>query len=177
MIGCLRTYLKRFRRDETGNAVVEFAMLVPIFIFFMMASVEVGLMSIRNTMLERNLDQTVRWIRLNTGAAPTHAELKQMICATQVVPNCLENLQLEMVRRNIRNWEALPAQVSCTDRSLEVQPMANLSFGLDNELMILRACAKYEPIFPSTWFTNELSLDEAGDTRLIAMTAFVQEPR
>ena len=42
MIGGLRTYLKRFRRDETGNAVVEFAMLVPIFIFFMMASVEVS---------------------------------------------------------------------------------------------------------------------------------------
>jgi hypothetical protein len=55
--------------------------------------------------------------------------------------------------------------------------MANMSFGMDNELMILRACAKYEPIFPTSWFPNELTLDEAGDARLMAMTAFVQEPR
>jgi Flp pilus assembly pilin Flp len=177
MICRTTSFLRRFKRDENGNAVVEFALLVPIFIFFMMAAVEVGMMSIRNTMLERGLDQTVRWIRLNTGAAPTHNELKQMICAQEVVPDCMENLQLEMVRRDIRNWQALPTEVSCTDRALDVQPMANLSFGMDNELMILRACAKYEPIFPSTWFTNELTLDESGDARLIAMTAFVQEPR
>lgn len=177
MIARIATYLRAFRRNEDGNAVVEFALLVPIFIFFMMAAVEVGLMSIRNTMLERGLDQTVRWIRLNTGAAPTHAELKQMICSHEVVPDCMENLQLEMVRRDIRNWQDMPSEVSCSDRSLEVQPMANLSFGTDNELMILRACAKYQPIFPSTWFTSELALDEAGDAHLIAMTAFVQEPR
>ena len=177
MIRPTTSFLRRFKRDEDGNAVVEFALLAPIFIFFMMAAVEVGLMSIRNTMLERGLDQTVRWIRLNTGAAPTHADLKEMICAEEIVPDCMENLQLEMVRRDIRNWQDLPADVACTDRSLDVQPMANLSFGMDNELMILRACAKYEPIFPSTWFTNELTLDESGDARLIAMTAFVQEPR
>jgi Flp pilus assembly pilin Flp len=173
----LTKFIRAFKRDETGNAVVEFALLVPIFIFFMMAAVEVGLMSIRNTMLERGLDQTVRWIRLNTGAAPTHDQLKEMICTYEVVPDCMDNLQLEMVRRDIRNWQDLPTEYACTDRSLEVQPMANMSFGMDNELMILRACAKYEPIFPTSWFTNELTLDEAGDARLMAMTAFVQEPR
>lgn len=177
MMARLTTFICRFNRDEDGNAVVEFALLVPIFIFFMMAAVEVGMMSIRNTMLERGLDQTVRWIRLNTGAAPTHAQLKQMICAQEVVPDCMDNLHLEMVRRDIRNWQDLPSDLACTDRSLEVQPMANLSFGMDNELMILRACAKYAPIFPSTWFTAELTLDEAGDAHLVAMTAFVQEPR
>ena len=177
MMQRLATYLKSFRKDESGNAVVEFALLTPIMIFFLMAAVEVGLMSIRNTMLERGLDETVRWVRLNTGAAPTHEQLKEMICAREVVPDCMDNLQLEMVRRDIRSWQALPAQFSCTDRSLEVQPMANLSFGMDNELMVLRACVKYEPIFPSTWFTNELTLDDAGDAHLLAMSAFVQEPR
>lgn len=171
------SYLRRFQRDDRGNSAIEFALLVPIFLFFMMSAVEVGMMSIRNTYLERGLDQTVRWIRLNTGASPTHAQLKEMICAENIVPDCLENLQLEMVRRDIRNWQDLPTEVACTDRALEVQPMANLSFGMDNELMILRACAKFQPIFPSSWLASGMIQDEAGDAHLFAMTAFVQEPR
>lgn len=177
MITRLASFGRAFLRKEDGNAVVEFVIVVPVFLFFMVSAAEVGMMSIRNTLLEKGLDQTVRWVRLNTGAAPTHDELKAMICSTEVVPDCMDNLHLEMIRRDVRDWQALPSEFTCTDRSLEVQPMAELSFGMDNELMVLRACAKYEPLFPGTWFTDELVVDDAGDAHLVAMSAFVQEPR
>lgn len=177
MIGAVSSFIARFRKDDAGNATVEFAILAPVFLFFMMAAVEVGMMTLRSTMLERSLDQTVRWVRLNTGAQVTHAQLKTMLCSHNIVPNCETNVHLEMIDRDLRNWSDISPSATCTDRSLEVQPVSDPEPGVDNELMVLRACAKFQPIFPSSWFTSQLVLDDAGDARIVAMTAFVMEPR
>jgi Flp pilus assembly pilin Flp len=173
----MKNFLRRTREDESGNTVVEFAIMVPVFLVFLMMTVEVGLMTIRSTLLERAMDETVRYIRLNTGAAPTHDDLKARICSLNIVPDCADNLKLEMIVRDIRNWEELPTEYTCTDQSEEIEPMGGYSFGMDNELVILRACAKFTPSFPGTSFATSLTLDGAGDARLTSMTAFVQEPR
>ncbi|GAA6207142.1 hypothetical protein NBRC116601_04350 [Cognatishimia sp. WU-CL00825] len=169
--------LRFFRKSEDGNAAVEFAIMFPVLLVFLMMSVEVGLMTLRHTMLERAMDDTVRWVRLNTGGAPTHEELKARICEYNVVPDCATNLHLEMVVRDVRNWTDLPSTFACTDASETIAPMSEYSFGMDNELVVLRACAKYTPIFPSSKFASALQTDGAGDTSITAMTAFVQEPR
>lgn len=87
----------------------------------------------------------------------------------------MENLQLEMVCCDICNWQVLLIEVFCIDCVLDVQFMVNLSFGMDNEFMILCVCVKYEFIFLSIWFINEFILDELGDVCLIVMIVFVQE--
>ncbi|SHH71815.1 TadE/TadG family type IV pilus assembly protein [Cognatishimia maritima] len=169
--------LRNFRLKEDGNAAVEFVIMAPLLLILMLASVEIGMMTIRNSLLERAMDDTVRWVRLNTGAAPTHAELKTMICEYNVVPDCETNLQLEMLVRDLRSWEVLPASYTCTDRAEEILPMSEFSLGEDNELVVLRACAKFEPLFPNALFASVLSKDGAGDAALTYTTAFVQEPR
>ena len=177
MIKAIASFARKFRKDDTGNATVEFAILAPVFLFFMMAAVEVGMITLRSTLLERGLDQTVRWVRLNTGSQVTHAQLKDMICQNNFMSDCASNMHLEMIDRDLRNWNDLPRTATCTDRSLDVQPVSNPQPGVDNELMVLRACAKFQPIFPSSWFTSQLVRDQAGDVRIVAMTAFVMEPR
>ncbi|MDC0736854.1 TadE/TadG family type IV pilus assembly protein [Cognatishimia sp. SS12] len=169
--------LRAFRREDAGNIATEFVVMVPILLLALMAGVEIGIMTIRQTMLERSLDETVRWIRLNTGASPTHEELKAMVCQYGVVPDCQENLTLELLPRNLRAWEALPEDYACIDKSTEITPMSEYSFGMDNELVIIRACAKFEPIFPGTSFAAALTQDDAGYASITKMTAFVQEPR
>lgn len=175
----INQYLRRFRRDEAGSVeTVAFAIWLPLIIFTLLAALEVGAYTARATMLERALDQVVRTIRLSTGSAPQHSQIKDMICDRAVIlPNCEENLRLEMVQRDLRNWAVLPATADCTDNSLEVAPVRAFENGLENQLMVMRACAKISPIFPLTWWAEAVHKDQAGDYALLAATSFVQEPR
>jgi len=169
--------LRKFRSAEDGALAFDFVLWFPFFLAVMLLGVEVGLLTIKHVKLERSMDQTVRYVRLNTGASPTHEELKARICATNPVPNCSENLLLEMQVRDLRNWEELPETYACTDRSEEITPMSEFSHGLDNELIVMRVCAKFEPLFPSSLFGSALEKDGAGDAMITKSTAFVQEPR
>jgi len=173
----IKTLLRRLRRDETGTATVEFVIVFPFFLGVLLSSFELSLITMRETMLERALDLTVREIRLETGSAPQHDEIKTRVCnRAPVIPDCEANLRLEMIQIDPRNWSSPEEQFDCTDQSEDVQPVRNFVNGMDNELMLLRACAKFEPIFPGAGIGKQLSKDGAGMAALIAASAFVQEP-
>ena len=93
-----------------------------------------------------------------------------------MIPNCENALRLEMVRIDLRDTVSMPGTADCSDSSEEVQPVRSFVNGQENELMILRACAKFDPIFPTTGLGKQLKKDGAGQFALIAMSAFVQEP-
>ncbi len=169
--------LRNFRRSEDGTLAFDFVLWFPFFLALMLLGVEVGLLAIKHVKLERSMDDTVRYVRLNTGGAPSHDDLKTMICSTNPVPNCSENLLLEMQAQDLRSWQPLPETYACTDRSEAILPMSEFSHGMDNQLMVLRVCAKFQPLFPASLFGNALVKDGAGDARITKSTAFVQEPR
>lgn len=175
----LKLHLRRFAREESGSVeTVAFALWMPMIVLILLTMLEVGTYTARSTMLERAVDQTVRSIRLETGAAPQHEAIKALICARAVIlPNCATNLRLEMVQRDPRSWSDLPATVDCVDNALEVAPVREFTNGESNELMVLRACAKITPLFPVTFLASSVQKDAAGDYALIAATSFVQEPR
>lgn len=170
--------INRFRRDEAGSVeTISFAIWMPLIVLVLLTALEVGAYTARATMLERAVDMVARDIRLGTGSAPQHDAIKTQICERAVlVPSCETNLRLEMLQRDPRNWQALPATADCTDASLPVAPVRGFETGQSNELMVLRACAKVSPIFPITWFSEAIHVDAAGDYSLIAATSFVQEP-
>lgn len=168
-----------FRRDESGSSqTIAFAIWLPMIIVTLLTALEVGAYTARATMLERALDLVVRDIRLGTGSAPQHDAIKTAICdRAAILPNCESNLRLEMLQRDPRSWTGLPATADCTDASLPVAPVRGFENGQNNELMVLRACAKVSPIFPITWMAEAVQTDGAGDFALMAATSFVQEPR
>ncbi|SEO35992.1 TadE-like protein [Salinihabitans flavidus] len=168
----------RLARDERGHATVEFVIIFPIFLVIMLSAIELGLMTMRYSLLERALDLTVREVRLSTGFSPDHDELKQMICDEfGMLPNCFDRLALEMIQVSPRAYVEPSSEVTCNDLSLESQPVTTFTPGMDNDLMLLRACAKFTPLFPNTGFGLELAKDGSGDVALVSMSAFVQEPR
>jgi len=184
MTNFFKRKLDQFRRSEDGLVAFDFVLWVPFFLFIMVMGIEVGLIGVKHVKLERSMDATVRWVRLNTGATPTHDDLKAMICSTNPVPSCTENVQLEMVKMNLRDWQNLPETYSCVDRSETVEAMDQLSLGMDNELMVLRVCAEFSNFMPSSGLydkflgTNSSFVSSEGDYRSIRKTtAFVQEPR
>lgn len=177
MITCLKSRLRRFAREDSGVASVEFILIFPIYLMMLIMSLELSMITLRQTMLERGLDMAVRDIRLGTGTAPSHDAIKDRICEeAYVISNCGENIRLEMVPSNMRNLTTLGGQAMCTDREEEGAPVLSFTPGQQNQLMFLRACAKYDPLFPTWQLAQSLERDASGQIAIIAMSAFVQEP-
>lgn len=170
--------LKRFWRSQTGSATIEFAITFPAVITILLSGIELGFVTLQHSMLERALDLTVREIRLGTGKAPQHDDIKEMICARAgFIPDCNANLRLEMIQVDPRAWSNIDETPDCTDKSEEVAPVRSFVNGQENDLMILRACAKIDPVFPTTGLGKNMVKDEFGQYALVSTSVFVQEPR
>lgn len=173
----VKHWFRRYRRAEEGSTTVEFAVWFPFFLFFLYSSVELGLITMRHAMLERGLDIAVRDIRLGTGNVPQHDELKATICDSAIViPGCENNLRLEMLPTDMRDWTSLPPEPDCTDRAEEVRPLRAFTPGTSNQLMLLRACLKIQPLSPTSQLVEYMQRDSSGDISILVTSAFVQEP-
>ena len=178
MMWPLKKRLRRFRSDEDGNATVEFAIVFPAFMFLVVAGVEIGMVTLNHVMLERAVDLTVRDIRLGTGNAFQHDQIKTTICnRAQFIDDCEDNLRLEMIPQDPRAGLTIPDEPDCTDRTEEARPVREFKNGQSNQLMVLRACVKITPMIPTSGIGKKLSNNPEGQYALTATTAFVQEPQ
>lgn len=173
----LRARLRHWIKDEQGAVIADFAIMFPVFLMFMLSSVEMGLMTFRQTMLERGLDMTVRDLRLGFIEDPTHAKVKDEICRyAGFLPDCGNSLRLEMQPVDPRAYTTLPSGADCVDKSEEIEPVRSFVHGGANQLMILRACIKIAPVFPTVGLGNQVAKDGNGDVAMFSTSAFVNEP-
>ena len=169
--------VRDFLKDERGTATVEFVLVIPVYLAMLAMSIELGFVTLRNTLLERGLDIAVREVRLGTGSAPEHDEIKSLVCENALmIRDCEANLQLEMRPVDIRNFGAMDTTADCTDAAEPSKPVREFTAGQQNELMLLRACLKFDPLFPNRVFGQALTTDASGQAAVVSMTAFVQEP-
>ncbi len=177
MIRVIAKKLRRFRKSEDGNATIDFVIALPAFMLLFTSAYESGMLSTRHVMLERGVDVAVREVRIGKLINPTHSALTQRICeAASIIPDCSNQLRLEMVSADLRNFVPPTAQVSCVDRSQSGTPVINFNTGLNNELMILRACALFDPMIPTTGLGKEIPKESGGAYALVATSAYVMEP-
>ncbi|MEO0372060.1 MAG: TadE/TadG family type IV pilus assembly protein [Pseudomonadota bacterium] len=176
-IQSVRAHIQRFAREDSGTASVEFILVMPIYITVIVMGVELGLVTMRHTLLERGMDIAVREIRLGTGTAPQHDDIKDLICANSLMLlDCKNKLQLEMRSADIRSYAALDTSADCTDSAEPSKPVRDFTPGQQNELMLMRACLKFEPLFPDAFLGSALDTDASGEASVIVTSAFVQEP-
>ena len=172
--------VQKFRRNEDGNATIEFAILFPLMLMVLFAAVELGMINYRQIMLDRAMDMTVRDIRLGTGGDMQHDDIRDPICARSgfiKMAECNVSLKLEMVRLDPFNWGGIPPQADCVDSVEEADPLINFTNGGSNDLMFLRACASVDVLFPNWGLGEALQKDDGGRVNLYASSAFVQEPQ
>jgi hypothetical protein len=48
--------------------------------------------------------------------------------------------------------------------------------GRENEMMMMRACIKFKPLYPTSGLGYALEKDGTGRAKMISAAAFVQEP-
>lgn len=178
-ISKLRQMLARFRKEENGAATLEFLLVIPGFMLLFTSAYEGGMMSTRHVMLERALDQTVRDVRIGRIPQATNEVLSERICEyAAIIPNCLDNLRLNMQRMNPRSFDSTQVEsVECVDRTVENQPVVVFSnTGDNNDLMILVACSLFDPMIPTTGLGKALSSENGGAYALVATSSYVMEP-
>lgn len=179
MITRMKKHLRRFRKEEKGALyLIEFAILAPVLFGSFFFGFELSMHSIRQMLLDRGLEVTTREVRLNTGMQFTHEDLRNAICVNAgSLPDCEENLRLEMVPMNPRNFTSLPPMPECVNNVLPVDPLRGWSLGKQHELMLLRACLNFNPVFASVGLGKLLGSDSKGMGKMVSISAFVQEPR
>lgn len=179
LLARLRSGTAHLRKEEDGTSTVEFVIIFPIFMTIFFASFETGYMMVRNVMLERGLDFAVRELRLGTPAPPTFDEFKQTICDRAVIiSDCMNVVQVQLEPVDMTTWGPLDQTPRCIDIESTIEPIdaTNYVVGRNNELMLVRACALFQPFFPSTGLGLMTRYNDRGDYALVAMSAFVNEP-
>jgi Flp pilus assembly pilin Flp len=168
--------LLRFINDESGAATLEFAIVFPTLMWFVLTIVETGFIATRNVLLEHGLDTASRELRLGAEPGIDHARFKQKVCeSAQILFNCERDLILEVVELDINS--AYPQnEANCIDRSGEIDPTIEFHPGGRNRIMFVRACMIIDPIFPGLGITLGLQRDGTGGFQMVAYTAFMNEP-
>jgi hypothetical protein len=175
----LSRVLSRFRREEKGQILIEFALVVPLVFTIFLTSVEMGIYQMRQMFLDRGMDMAVRNIRLNTGTNYTHAQVKDMICDfAGFIDNCENQLRLEMSPSDMRAFQPLDWNADCTDDSEPIQPVRTFVPGGQHQMMLMRACYKFKPVFSTSGLGYDFAQkgDGAGMAKMLSISAFVQEP-
>ncbi len=172
-----RLRVRRAAQDEEGTATIPFVIFMPFFIVLVMSSLEMGMLMIRHVMLERALDMSVRGLRLGIWTPPTHTDLKRTVCnMAGVIPNCMNTLLIELRPVDTATWQPLSSGPTCVDRANPILPVTTFNPGVGDNMMLIRACAKFDPIFPMTGLGFHLPKDNTGAYALVSATAFVNEP-
>ncbi len=171
--------IRRFTKGEDGSVTVEFAIVFPVFMTIFLSVFEGGLLMTKMVMLDRGLDITVRAIRLAPGSADiTHDAVKEMICENALIlQDCVEVIQIEMTPISSATWDMPDKSADCIDRESEVEPVVSFNAGGENDIMFVRACVVIEPLFPTSGLGLALTKDASGGVRILATSAFANEPR
>ncbi len=169
--------LRRFARGQDGVVSIEVAMLLPVFIFFFVSAFETGLLMTRQVMLDRGMDIAIRSVRLGTMATVTPATLRAAICNNAlVIPNCATKLRIEMRTVDLLNWVDVPTQPECEDMASPSAPLETFQRGQANQMVVVRACALFEPVFPTIGFGERVKKETGNYYGLVSVSAFVREP-
>lgn len=173
----LRRALRRLGMSEEGSATLEFVLIFPAFVLIFVSAFESGLLTLRYVMLERAVDISVRNLRLGLWEDPDHDMLRDEICAQSVViGNCQSVLLVELIPVDPNTWDLPSANAPCVDRDEELQPVTDFVVGKQNEMMLVRACAIFDPIFPTSALALQLAVDSSGGYAVSAASSFVNEP-
>ncbi len=167
---------KRFRKDRSGVAAIEMALVAWPFLAIMFAILEQGIVFFAEFSLENNVAQAARQIRTgevlenNITAAQFKADL---VCPT--LAGMLDCSKLSVDVRTFATFADIAGNLDDpVDGNNDFQPVNNWEPGTQLSVMVVRAFYQWEMITPAV-FTNMGTLAN-GNRLLAASMTFRNEP-
>lgn len=170
--------LGRLLRSEEGAASIPAVFWMPFFVMMMVASVEMCLLGVKQTLLDRGVDLTTRILRLGVATMPSHEQIKRSICGNiAFLPDCMTDLAVEVFQVDRATWssDVNGRGVLCSDAITETDKPV-IQPGVSGQLMILRACLRVSPMEKLNPLSQALAHESGDKYVLITTTAFVNEP-
>lgn len=173
----LRALSRLFRRSEKGTATLEFVIVFPIVMFLLIATFETAMLLMRQVMLERALDNSVRLLRLTNDSTVSTDQIAAHICQnTLIMPNCQDVVVVDLRVVDPPEYELPAEDTLCVDADGNVNPLNEFSMGADNEFMIVRVCAEVQRILPISGFGLNFTRDNNDNLHMTSASVFVNEP-
>ena len=166
--------LRRFRRNRSGSAVVEFALVAPMFFALLFAIIETALMFFASQVLETVTQDSARMIMTGQAqsGAYTQAQFKSLVCSKVVALfDCVNGISIDVQSytqfSNVNLANPIDASKNFTNPS-------NYNPGAAGDIVVVRVFYQW-PILV-TKFGYDIS-NLAGSKRLLTATAaFQNEP-
>jgi Flp pilus assembly protein TadG len=166
--------LRRFRRNRRGSAVVEFALVAPVFFALLFAIIELALVFFASQVLETVTQDSARMIMTGQAqnAAYTQSTFKTLVCSKiTVMFDCVNGISID-----VQSYSAF-GSVNIADpinASRNFVPPNNYLPGGPGDIVVVRIFYKWPLIVTGLGF-NIANL--AGSKRLLTATAaFQNEP-
>ncbi|MCR5875707.1 pilus assembly protein [Phenylobacterium sp. J426] len=159
---------RRFYQDERGGTAIEFAIVAPILIFLLFATLEVAVVGMMSAGLDNAIARTGRMIRTGQSDGPNDApQFEAFVCQALGEDNdeCRARLQVS-VQRYANFGQAAAAASGLPD--------GTFNKGSAGDIIMVRASYRYPLLTPQLGFYGTPSA--AGEVLLDARTAFKNEP-
>ena len=169
-----RNLLHRFRRNRRGSAVVEFALIAPLFFGLLFAIIEVSMIFFASQVLETVTQDSARVIMTGQAqnASFTQAQFKNLVCSKIVAMfDCVNGISID-----VQSYSAF-ASVNIADpidASKNFVAPNNYLPGGPGDIVVVRLFYKW-PVFV-TGFGFNLSNIGTNQRLLNATAAFQNEP-
>lgn len=160
---------RRFGQDEGGGAAIEYALLAPILIFLLFATIEVGLVGMMSAGLDNGVTQAARMIRTGQDDGPVdNAGFEGLVCESLGgdTADCRRRLQVS-VRRYDTFSQALAAADSLPDGAFNK--------GEAGDIIMVRAAYRWPMITPTLGMVGS-PRPGPFEVMLDARAAFKNEP-
>ena len=174
----LRHLWRRFARSQSGTATVEFVIMVPLVLAFLLSSVDYGVVMIRQVFLDRAVDMAVRQVRLGNVAATSYAGFRAQICEnTFLLSHCEDNIAIELRPVDTATWSGLNEPAQCVNREANISPVLAFRPSTGSQvLMLIRVCVVADPFISLTGLVLGMPEDASGGFYLVSNAAFANEP-
>lgn len=166
--------IRRFFLDRRGTTTVEFAVAFPFFMWILFMFAEVGVLTIRTSLLKRGLSMATRDVRVGDPAIMNIDAFRARVCDyIYAVSNCTTSLNIEMTLIENGSFD----QFKCVNReNPDWTPETTFNPGDREKIMLVRACLLVNPVFPGAGIGAALSRELNGEYAIVATSAFMNEP-
>jgi Flp pilus assembly protein TadG len=169
-----RNILRRFRRNDRGSTVVEFALVAPVFFGLLFAIIEMAMVFFASQVLETVTQDSARVIMTGQAqlASYTQAQFKNLVCSKVVALfDCVNGISID-----VQSYSAFSSIniADPIDAGKNFVPPNNYLPGGPGDIVVVRTFYKW-PLFVTGLGFNVANL--SGSMRLLTATAaFQNEP-
>jgi Flp pilus assembly protein TadG len=165
--------------DASGAAGVEFAIVGPIFIGFVLAFFELGMVMLRISSVDFAVAEASKFVYIGAATAgdPTQSDIEDFICSRALlVSNCKQNIAVELTVVEAF-FTPPPEAAPCRDSSsVDPAPVVRYQPGGTSDIVFMRVCVTTDVLTPFLGLGASLHRTETNRLQIVSSIAFMNEP-